>query len=177
MSHPSLHETTRKFQLILFWPGFIFSLRNINVIMLWNKVLLLSLVKSNRMSVCAFVWWTGIGQRRFYTNAILGQDNTTLPKEIVLRHTPPQNFLNFKWRVVPSCSPRGTFVNFDWLIHQFEFSIVQPKTFIYRRGNCVYHHWGCKPIYRSLSYPFRSLERKTIELLSHLKLYPDIGYI
>ena len=92
LSHPSLHETTRKFQLILFWSGFIFSLRNINVIMLWNKVLLLSLVKSNRMSVCAFVWWTGIGQRRFYTNAILGQDNTTLPKEIVLRHPPPQSF-------------------------------------------------------------------------------------
>ena len=33
----------------------------------------------------------------------------------------------------------------------------QPIIVIYRRGNFVYHDWGCKLIYRPLSYLFRSL--------------------
>ena len=39
--------------------------------------------------------------------------------------------------------------------------MVQPLI-IFRRGIFVYRHWGCKSIYRPLSYPFRSL------LLYHL---------
>ncbi len=35
--------------------------------------------------------------------------------------------------------------------------IFQPIILIYIRLQCVYHNWGCTAIYRSLSYPLRSL--------------------
>ena len=40
---------------------------------------------------------------------------------------------------------------------QLSVQTFQPLIVIYKRSNFVYHHWGCTPIYRPLSYPFRSL--------------------
>ena len=44
----------------------------------------------------------------------------------------------------------GLFIK--WSDQTFELLTV-----IYKRGNFVYHHWGCASFYRPLSYPFRSL--------------------
>ena len=52
--------------------------------------------------------------------------------------------------------PWGLFINFDWLVHLVECSNV----LIYRRGNFLCHNWGCKTIYRPLSYPFKTLQKK-----------------
>ena len=43
-----------------------------------------------------------------------------------------------------------------WLI-KISVQTFQPIIIIYRRGNFVYHLRECTSIYRSLSYPFRSL--------------------
>ena len=48
-------------------------------------------------------------------------------------------------------------LNFDWLVKEVECPKFQPLIVIYRSGNFVYHHLGCTPIYRPLSYTFRSL--------------------
>ena len=45
----------------------------------------------------------------------------------------------------------------SWLVFQLIVDTFQPLLVIYIRGNFVYHHWKCTPIYRSLSYPFRFL--------------------
>ena len=54
--------------------------------------------------------------------------------------------------------PWGLFINFDWLVHLVECSNV----LIYRRGNFLCHNWGCKTIYRPLSYPFKTLQKKAL---------------
>ena len=48
----------------------------------------------------------------------------------------------------------GPLLNF---IIKLSVQTFQPLTVIYRRGNFIYHHWGCASIYRPLSYTFRSL--------------------
>ena len=45
-----------------------------------------------------------------------------------------------------------SWVNFDKLSIQ----TFQPLIVIYRRRNFVYHHWGCKSIFRLFSHPFTS---------------------
>ncbi len=45
-----------------------------------------------------------------------------------------------------------------WFI-KLSVQTFQPQIVIYSRGNFVYHHWGCKSIYRLLFYPLRSLTK------------------
>ena len=47
----------------------------------------------------------------------------------------------------------GTFIEFRFIVSA---SWVSKRCKILK-NNFVYHHLGCTPIYRSLSYPFRSL--------------------
>ena len=44
------------------------------------------------------------------------------------------------------------------LFIKLSVQMFQPLIVIYKRGNIVYHHWGCAFIHRLLSYPFRSLK-------------------
>ena len=43
-----------------------------------------------------------------------------------------------------------------WFIN-LRVQTFQPPIVIYRRDNFVFYHWGCKSIYRPMSYPFRSM--------------------
>ena len=63
-----------------------------------------------------------------------------------VNHTRPQTFIaKIRW------------LNNFWDFFEFCFKSFQPLIVIYRRGNFVYHHWVCTSIYRSLSFPFRSV--------------------
>ena len=48
-------------------------------------------------------------------------------------------------------------LNFDLLVQQVECPNVAKYWRIF-----VYHHWGCTPINRELSYPFRTLYLSTV---------------
>ena len=67
------------------------------------------------------------------------------------------------------------FGDFYWILigcfNKLSFQTFQPLVIIYRRGNFVYQHLVCTSIYRTLSYPFRSLDNKRqIQFLFQVKL-------
>ena len=51
----------------------------------------------------------------------------------------------------------------------------QSLILIYRRGNFMYHHWGCTSIYWPLSYPFRSLATNNVYNLRINGCVPCLG--
>ena len=72
-------------------------------------------------------------------------------------YTIPQSFMIpffIRWLII--------FGNFYWTYISWFIQLrVQTFQIIFvlfnRRGNFVYHHWGCTSIYRPVSYTFRSL--------------------
>ena len=59
----------------------------------------------------------------------------------------------------------SNFGDFYWIVNGWFIKLwvktLQPLIVMYRKGNFVYHHWGCISIYWLLSYTFRSLNIST----------------
>ena len=75
-------------------------------------------------------------------------------EHLAVYYTSPQSIQRFLFV--------GSLVTYYWILIGWFFKLsvqmCQRLIVIYRRGNFVYHPWGCTSIYRSLSYPFRSLD-------------------
>ena len=65
-------------------------------------------------------------------------------------YSSPQSFKIIRWLNI-----FGTFIEF-WFI-KLRDQTFQPLFLIYRRGNFVFHNWGCTSMYWPMSYLFRSL--------------------
>ena len=74
---------------------------------------------------------------------------TLVPKVLWLRFLIRwlNNFGDLHWKLI------------GWMVNSAKCQTFQQLFVIYRRGNFVNYNWGCTLIYRSLSYPFRSLQR------------------
>ena len=76
-----------------------------------------------------------------------------------LSHYSPKFYYNVFLFV--GLSTVGTLVNFTWIVQIISsVQMFQSLIVMYRRGNFVYHHWGCTAIKRQKSYPFRFLFEK-----------------
>ena len=70
----------------------------------------------------------------------------------------------------------------EWFI-RLSIQTFQQLILFYKRGNFVYHRCGCSPIYRPLSYPFRSLSFMSdfqyffYMCIYHYKLYFKKSYL